>query len=176
MEEIITGISKHIDFIFVKIHFVSRDTQRLFQVERRLVKADFKKKEDKTTAISKQINFKMEQNITGILKHTDFIFCENTLCKKRDTQRLFQVERRLVESRTTGLPRSRPRAEFSQDFSKICSFSVLFLKTWVIRKRITVGSNLKSYLSPTFAKEVIFAKISSSFPYSSFISIRGRSK
>ena len=124
MEEKITGISKHTDFIFVKIHFVSRDTQRLSEVERWLLKADLKKKEDKTTDMSKQINFKMEQNITG----TDFIFCENTLCKKRDTQRLFQVERRLVESRTTGLPRSRPRAEFSQDFSNICSFFFLFGK------------------------------------------------
>ena len=66
MEEIITGISKHTDFIFVKIHFVSRDTQRLFQVERRLVKADLKKKEDKTTAISKQINFKMKEEIIGM--------------------------------------------------------------------------------------------------------------
>ena len=74
MEEIITGISKHTDFIFVKIHFVSRDTQRLFQVERRLVKADLKKKEDKTTAISKQINFKMKEEIIGISKQINFLF------------------------------------------------------------------------------------------------------
>ena len=48
--------------------------QRLFQVERRLVKVDLKKIEDKTKGISKQMNFKMEEKITGISKHTDYIF------------------------------------------------------------------------------------------------------
>ena len=73
MEENITGISKQNNFL--EIHFLSRETRKdFFQVELRLVKADLKKMEDKTTGISTQINFKMEEKIIGISKHTDFIF------------------------------------------------------------------------------------------------------
>ena len=43
-------------------------------MEQRVVKADLKEMEDKTTGISKQINFKMEEEIIGISKQINFLF------------------------------------------------------------------------------------------------------